>query len=68
MKQESVASSAAVVPAETNRAEGPTFTLRAGQRGHLQGLMATIDELPKEERPQARRLLREFEIWEGTHR
>ena len=68
MGQTSVASGAANVPADTNRAECPSFTLRAGQRGHLQALMGTIDGLPQEERPQARLILREFELWEAAHR
>ena len=68
MKAKNGSTADAAVSADVGVPEGPTFTLRAGQRGHLRALMGVIDEIPEEERPQARLLLREFELWEETHR
>jgi hypothetical protein len=66
--QASTASGAATTPAQANRAPCPTFTLRADHQGHLRALLVAINELPAEERKNARSTLREFELWEETHR
>jgi hypothetical protein len=48
--------------------ECPTFLLRADQKGHLRALMAALQELPEHEAAQGLRTLREFDLWEETHR
>lgn len=48
----------------TEEQAAPSFTLTAGNAGHLRGLMAAMEHLPAEERAIAETRLREFELHE----
>jgi hypothetical protein len=50
---------------EEVREEIPVFTLRADRVGHLRALIAALAELGD---PEAAKIIREFDLWEESHR
>ena len=52
---------------DENGDEVPVFVLRADKPGHLQ-VLAAVHGLPHEEQAEARRILRQFDLYEEAHR